>query len=370
MILQNIEADYAEAQNFESSSMATAAYYRYLTADAQARAVEAALNSLSAIAAGDMEVLGGHLQGVAGKATNKLEAYQLQARASIANKTLGGRVDALNNMSTFAQAFAYYRMGAAEQQQFAGIAENFEQIAQQAGQEAAVGQLFMKFLLATLYYEVAGVLVEFSEDWVSLASSQGPEVTVTAEHCEALARAYASAGGSCLSYFDALITEPQAEAAGVTKAAMQQQMGMVEFMYPFAVQLASYSEWAEGVYQAADPMETALFKLGAGSSAYIYGAAIVNKYYSLSGQLNEDGTVVLGNKRVLGVMLDRARKRALEEAGAIQEKFGFIPESVKMNYQLAIALREGDDDDKLEALQLFWQCAYLCDIARALAGEA
>ena len=99
------------------------------------------------------------------------------------------------------------------------------------------------------------------------------------------------------------------------------------------------------------------------------GASLVNKHYSLGAQLNEDGSFVLSNKRALGSMIDRAKRRALEQAGAFKQKYGFIPDSVRMNFQLATGLREGDDVDKLEALQSYWACAQLCEVANQLVRE-
>lgn len=369
MMLQAINQEYEDGARFEQSGMPVAAYYKYLTSDAMARAIEITINSLGAVASGDMQVLVNQLNAVQNQNDNKLGAFQLQARASLTNTSLGGRVDALNNMSTFAQAYAYFQIGIEEHQQFVNIAENLEQFSQQVGAEAATQQLLMKFLMSSLYYKISGTLVDFAEDWVSLASSQGPEVDVTAEQYEALARAYASAGSSCVAYFDAVVTEPTAQQLGVPVAQFAEQLSMTEGMYRPTKMVSTFSEIADRFYQTPDAMENAYFKLGAGSAAYLNGASLVNKWYSLNPQFQEDGSIVLGNQRAVGVMLDRAKERALEEAGQINEKFGFIPDSVKLNFQLATALREGDNEDKLQALQIYWTCAFLCDVARAMAGE-
>ncbi|MEM1295435.1 MAG: S16 family serine protease [Verrucomicrobiota bacterium] len=362
-----IELEYDVAQDFANSGMPAAAYYRFLTADAQARTVESVLGMFQAAATENIDVLSDHLQTIEDTNGDKLDAFEQLMRDTVANRKLGGRVDALNNMSQFAQSYAYFRMGVIEKFRFLDVAENWDEIVQSNGQEAAMQELLLRYIYTSLFYNASGVLVEYAEDWLSLASSQGPEIDVSPEKFEALARAYASAGASCVSYFDALITEPRAEAAGVTKSTMQEQIKMTEFTYPFASMMAEYSEWAEGVYQTPDPVENSMFKLGAGSSAYLYGATLVNKYYSLDAQFQDDGTIKLGNKRVLGVMLDRARQKVLEEAGEFQEKYGFVPDSVKLNFQLATALREGDDDDKLESLQAYWFSAHLCDIAFRMA---
>ena len=47
---------------------------------------------------------------------------------------------------------------------------------------------------------------------------------------------------------------------------------------------------------------------------------------------------------------------------------GFIPVAARLSYQLAGATREGDDDDKLAALQAYWQSAQWSELAARLAA--
>lgn len=366
-VLAGIEDSFDEAVSFEQGSMVIPAYSSYMEADAMSRACEAAIEGLEAIGAGNLDVLSGHFSSSQRNCSTRLQAFMLQARASFSNPHLGSQVDALSNMSLYAQAEGHLIEGQKRQQTFNNIAQNYNQMVEQHGAEAVTAQLFMDFLYGILYYEIAGVLVDFAEDWISLESNKGPEIEVTAEKLQGFARAYASAGNACVAYFDAVVTEPQAQQLGMNVAAFQSQLAISEPMYPIAKTLSDFALLGGGAAANGDALEGAYLHLGAGSVAYLMGASLVNKHYSLGAQINEDGTFALKNKRALGSMIDRAKQRALEEAGAFQEKFGFIPDSVRMNFQLATGLREGNDVDKLEALQAYWSCAQLCEVASQLA---
>ena len=60
----------------------------------------------------------------------------------------------------------------------------------------------------------------------------------------------------------------------------------------------------------------------------------------------------------------------LEESARVRTEIGFVPDSVKLNYDLANVLRDGGDGHKLGALKAYWKCHFLCDLARRLAKPA
>lgn len=365
-MLTKLDKTYIEAKEFQNSSLAVAAYFRFMECDSLARALEAMIDVLPAFSGGDPSALDQHLTRVSRSTLTKLKAFQLQVRGSLQNQRLGGRIDAINNMNQYAQGAAFYQMARNSNVEFSSLLKSFDKLKEQGKEDIAIQQLTFKFVFSCLYYEMAAVSAEYAEDWLSMDSNLGEKTEIDPATFDALAKAYASAGTSCLSYFDALVTKEEAKAAGVSFASMQETLSFNDTMYPFARSLANYSEYSYSLFNTKNNLESALFKLGAGSEAYIVSAGIVNKYYSLNAKMQPDGTVSIKNKKVIGVMLQRARQRALEEAGNLNEKHGFIPDSVKVNFQLANSLREGDDNDKLNALSAYWRAAYLCDLATTI----
>ncbi len=365
-MIDKLNTSFVEAQEFQSSSLAVAAYFRYMECDSIARALEAMIDVLPAFTGEDPTELDKHLARVNRSTLTKLKAFQLQVRGSLQNKRLGGRIDAINNMNQYAQGAAFYQMAETANFEFSTLLKNFEKLKKAGNEEALIQQMTFKFVFSCLYYEMAAVSAEYAEDWLAIDSNLGEPVEIDPSKFDALAKAYASAGTSCLSYFDALVTQEEAKAAGVSFANMQEKLSFNDTMYPFARSLANYSEYSYTLFNTKNKLELALFKLGSGSEAYIVSAGIVNKYYSLQAKMAQDGSVSIKNKKVIGVMLQRARQRALEEAGNLKEKYGFIPDSVKVNFQLANSLREGNDNDKLNALSSYWRAAYLCDLATTM----
>ena len=110
-----------------------------------------------------------------------------------------------------------------------------------------------------------------------------------------------------------------------------------------------------------------MLALAAAVDAYTLSSALIYKYYSLRAKRNKDGKLEFENRRGLLSHLDLARQRALEAAGACSRNLGFIPEATKIEYSYALAMRDGDDEDKLEALQGFWLAAFWSKLAIAIA---
>ena len=104
--------------------------------------------------------------------------------------------------------------------------------------------------------------------------------------------------------------------------------------------------------------ETAMIRLSAGVMSYMQGAALINKYYALGFSRDKDGTPVLTRRRALSSQLDLAKRAALTAAGEAKRRVGFIPAVARLTFEQAAALREGDDEDKLDALSAYWQSAF------------
>jgi len=136
-------------------------------------------------------------------------------------------------------------------------------------------------------------------------------------------------------------------------------------MYPF-VQFASRgSIIAARIFP--EPHERALYQIALGNQAYLQAASLVNKSYSLGVGKDEKGALRLENRQLLTAQLDEARRRALHAAARCQQVLGFIPSTCKVQYQLGVAYREGDDEQKLLALDSFWGATRSADIALLLA---
>jgi hypothetical protein len=115
--------------------------------------------------------------------------------------------------------------------------------------------------------------------------------------------------------------------------------------------------------------ETNMLRLAAGSMAFLGGASLVNKYYSLGGQRDQQGSLTLTNRKALSAQLELARQLAREAATAAKQRVGLVPVAARLAYQLGVAKREGDDEEKLAALEAYWESAFWSDLAARSAAS-
>lgn len=72
---------------------------------------------------------------------------------------------------------------------------------------------------------------------------------------------------------------------------------------------------------------------------------------------------MLENRRALTGQLDLARRNARQAASEAKRVAGFVPGPSRLAFQTASALREGDDENKLQALSAYWESAFWSELA-------
>lgn len=119
-----------------------------------------------------------------------------------------------------------------------------------------------------------------------------------------------------------------------------------------------------------------LDRLACGAHAYLGMAALMNKYYNLAEEpTGPDAekhatTVTLRKGQTVTRMMESSRRRVLEEAALVKKQISFIPESIKMNFNLAETKRHDPSDlAKLDALTSYWRAHFLCRMAQMM-GKA
>jgi hypothetical protein len=111
-----------------------------------------------------------------------------------------------------------------------------------------------------------------------------------------------------------------------------------------------------------------LMSLAGSELAYENAAELVAKYYSLVIHLDDRGKISsLDHEKAFTNMLASAERAARASARAAKIATGSIPVQAKLAYQVASIEREGDLDDKLEALSEFWAASAFSQTAVMLA---
>jgi len=95
-------------------------------------------------------------------------------------------------------------------------------------------------------------------------------------------------------------------------------------------------------------------KLGGAVSLYARASGLMAKYYSLQAELDDNLNVTgIGNQKALQESLGLAQSQVERSVSVLQDK-GVDPTLVVAGYESAGIDREGDPDDKLNALTSYW----------------
>lgn len=157
-------------------------------------------------------------------------------------------------------------------------------------------------------------------------------------------------GAASLAYFDALVTEPNGAAAGLTMGETRLRLEQIEPAYRGAL------DWQRllGLKVGSPRLRFVVAYL-----MHFAAAGLSNKYYSL-GAAPKNGVVTISQPRALTVQFDLARAAVLQSCNEAQLS-GWLPVMARVRYGAAMELREGSDSKKLDALVDFWHAKFWCD---------
>jgi hypothetical protein len=177
---------------------------------------------------------------------------------------------------------------------------------------------------------------------------------------------YQSASAAGINYFETLI--------GIKddftrqRAAMREPNYLVSYMLS-RMDLASSGVMADLKKEWGDKsLQWNLMSLAGGELAYAKSAELVIKYYSLGVKPDAAGRAIgVEHEKAFLNMLITAERTARANARAARIATGAIPVQAKLAYQMASMQREGDMQDKLEALSGFWTASAYSQTAVMLA---
>lgn len=351
------------ATSYEKSDLPAAALQHYVAASLMVVVIRDSLELAQRIIEQD-------LQGVfsivdqASSITGQVNAFGDEIILRSKHTTVGGQVNTTRAFQAYVQASSFAALGED------GRSKALEAVnAVKSGKVRladALGYVLKNTLWPIAYFHMARVMLDLSRDLQDMTGEEGEASAANLARLGREAGAYGSAAGAGLAYFDAITLEAVGQAKGVSKGQVQAFFAEKEIGYLLALRAAQLTE----AIKASDAEGGKnLLRLAAGVSAYITAAGLVNKYYSLNAEENQDGTVTIMNRKSLSAQLEQARLHARETAAMAKSAVHFIPIGAKLDYQIAGALREGSDSDKLDALGHYWQSAFWSELAAKLGRE-
>lgn len=349
--LNEAEAMIKRAENYEQSDQLVAAHTTWVKAALSVALAKELLVFMPAAVQQDIGALAAQIEDAA---KVKVEVDAFAQRTEFANvQTAGGQVSAIRAWQAYVTAASFLALGDSGQANAQAVLTKLKKGELQVNQET-LKYLFTNMLKPIIYYRSARVMLDFATDQQQLVGEEGKVEGSDQGAVSSQATAYTSAAGAVLAYFDSLVTEQAATDQDVAKSTMVERIAQNETGYLIGLKAKGL---AEGLPANGEQGQT-LMRLAAGSLAYLQGASLVNKYYSLAGNTDENGKLTLRNRKALSTQLDLARVHAREAAAKAKAAVGFVPGAARLEYMHGNALREGDDEDKLQALSSYWGSAF------------
>lgn len=169
-----------------------------------------------------------------------------------------------------------------------------------------------------------------------------------------LATAYTSAAVANWAYLNALLKSLPAK---------ERVRAQTDLRYQLAAALLTQ---ARGRPQS-ENLQSALMNLAAARASYLASAQLITEEYSLQVTRDSRGQVVeAARSEAFTKMLEQAERKSLEMARLAQDATGSVPVPAQRDFQVALALREGDTEEKLKALSLFWSASLASQFAATL----
>ena len=362
-ILQQLNSQVVEANNFEKSGLEVAAYNRMVVSAMLFRMTMETVDVLEAMYKGDFAKVEERIVALS-QVQTKADALGLELGINARKKTLGGLVNSVASYSMYALSYSLVNLGKGHYQRAHEIIDliNAKKIPQT---EAALNQMVSDLLKPVGYFAAAEAVLQAAREQMDFAPEEGADITIDPTKFARLAKAFGSAAAAGIAYFDSTVVKSAAESSNVSLQQAKDYFVQADGNYLIAPMLADLAAAADRV--VGDKPEAALLRLSAGAAAFIQSGGLINKYYSLGFTRNADGTAVLKERRALSSQLELAKRSALAAAGEAKKLVGFIPATARLSFEDASALREGDDEDKLEALTGYWQSAFWSRLVVTLA---
>jgi len=345
---------FKKAKSLESSDYLAAAFESYVGAAVLAGITKDAARFLQAAQKQDFDALVAQVRAAA-SVKGQLSATISEAEALAKRKTGGGQINTLRAYQSAVTADAYTSLADGAVETVDLLLDKKKKGTLKQEEEQKLPDLMFQ---AIGYYSIAKTMLDVAEDQKDFGGEEGQAAPIAPESIGNFAAAYGSAAGAVLQYLESLTLEDAAREAGVDKATAQQRFAANDDDYLVAMRAVRLAEGITGTKN-----ENNLLRLAAGSMAFLRGASLVNKYYSLGGVKDEQGTLTLTNRKALSAQLDLGRQLAREAAAKAKKASGYVPVAARIAYQLGVAKREGDDEEKLAALQSFWESAFWSELA-------
>ncbi len=340
------------AKAYEKAGQLIAAEQKWMEVAVATGAAEDSLAIVAAARAGKLaeafNVLTPYLE-LEGQATAMLEEL---GAAGGSDRDGVAAVNAILAAESVVDALALVAVGRTGLQAAVDTAKKLE--GQDAAASAATVREFFILLLKTapVLARAESTLAAARMDTAFAGEAEHGGAQVSSEGLGSVAKGYASAAAAGRAYFQALVGLSDADA------------GTFAFAEPSWATASMGTTLASAFADKGSDVEKTI-ALAAGAKAYLSSAALQNKYYAL-----EYKGGVIGRRAALTAQMNQARSSALAAAAALKTGTGVLPSRVIVEFNQGEELREGSDDDKIDALSAYWRATFAASVYSELTRQA
>ena len=235
----------------------------------------------------------------------------------------------------------------------------------QQGNKMNADQINQNIMDAALYYTDAKISLRVARDDLDIGNGFGHASPPSNARVSVMADLLRHAADANMSLFKSTIMEPVAKQHGVNVNAVHNSLMANDDDYSAAfLSRVGIQRLQKDVWQ--EPQKSYM-TLGGSLNAWANSAVLVAKYYSLGATTDRDGNITgFSRERSLVDMLSLSERRAEELTGMNPKE---MPVPALYYFENARYYREGEQEDKLVALNYFWQSAAESEMLGYFSGD-
>jgi uncharacterized protein len=360
------------AESLHKKGRVSAAYQRMLYAWTFATATNSTYDILGKVRKGDVSGAIAELNTL--DALGKNQEAVFRKIGALRPKTLGGHLQMMAAFKTALRSYVYRQLAEQITLQTIAYLQTLSKESPTVLGSAATGDAVVAALAPTLLYlgrtsaetTLALQQLEFEKEDSVMYMCSIPNV-------QRMATSFSSASAAGVTYFDTMVLDELSKGAGITADEARNRFSVVEPDYLAAYMMTKLSD-SEGLPKelktawGEKSLAWGLMSLAGSEIAYYDSAELIAKYYSLGVHTDENNKVdSIMFESAFTNMLASAERNARANARAARIAAGAIPVQAKLAYEIAVALRDGDLNDKVEALGEFWTSSSFSQTAVMLA---
>lgn len=268
--------------------------------------------------------------------------------------------DASSLMNTYASAIDALAVAVFAQNQLSAIKQQYE-----AGQITGE-DVVTRVLLPLVYYEIAGGLVDFSKATFEVGRELGGPPIHKDTELQKVADFFRKSSDSNFAAFQANIVKSYSEKYGASESDMLGRFANADLNVALAVQERAILDGLKNYIGEGEP-NAEYAQLGFAVNNFARNALLLEKYYSngvLDDELNLTG---VRYERALSSGLELGKSQLVASITQLRDK-EIEPAQEVASLEYANVQREGDTDDKFDALSSYWAAFVASRVLAYLGG--